>query len=202
MLCSFSFHALLLCEASLISSAHALSRPLLSLSDVNTSKIFVFGSSLGGAVALWLASQRGADIAGVVIENTFTSVEDMAFVLLKRICDPSKFEAPTRMFLSLFMTSHWRSLSIVPKISVPMLYMSGLADELIPSSQMRALYDAVAPAVPKTLYEVPGGEHNTTFYQGGMQYYQAFGKFISQTIAATEAVSKAGAFMTTAASGS
>jgi len=37
----------------------------------------VFGRSLGGAVAVELAMNKGNHLRGVIIENTFTSIADM-----------------------------------------------------------------------------------------------------------------------------
>lgn len=52
---------------------------ILRRNDVDQSKIFIFGRSLGGAVAIHLASQSyyARFIAGVIVENTFTSLPDI-----------------------------------------------------------------------------------------------------------------------------
>lgn len=156
---------------------------MLSRTDLDHTKIFVFGSSLGGAVALWLAHQRPEAIAGVIVENTFTSLADMVLVLLGRVIQPRpSIERSLRLFLRVFMTNHWSSIDLIGQVRVPILFMVGTADELIPPKHMRLLYDTVAADVPKKLHEVPGGEHNTTFYQGGQPYYDAFGRFLHQCI--------------------
>jgi pimeloyl-ACP methyl ester carboxylesterase len=36
-------------------------------------RIFAFGRSLGGAVAIWLAHRNPGRLAGLIIENTFAS---------------------------------------------------------------------------------------------------------------------------------
>lgn len=53
---------------------------LISRPDINKDKIVVFGRSLGGAVAAWLASSKkySPHIAALVLENTFTSLPDIA----------------------------------------------------------------------------------------------------------------------------
>jgi len=57
---------------------------LLARRDVDKSKIFVFGSSLGGAVSVNLTSdpRYSPSIAGLILENTFTSLPDVAQSLL------------------------------------------------------------------------------------------------------------------------
>jgi len=53
---------------------------LFSRSDICQQKVIVFGRSLGGAVALQVCSEPyyAARIAAVIVENTFTSIANMA----------------------------------------------------------------------------------------------------------------------------
>ena len=41
-------------------------------------QIAIFGRSLGGAVAIHLAAANPGKIAALMVENTFTSIEDVA----------------------------------------------------------------------------------------------------------------------------
>ena len=45
--------------------------------EIDNDRIFVFGRSLGGAVATQLAMNKSNSIKGLIIENTFTSISDM-----------------------------------------------------------------------------------------------------------------------------
>jgi len=56
--------------------------------DVDPSKIVVFGRSLGAAVALKLCHYRSQYIAAAIIENTFTSIDDMAPLILQKLGIP------------------------------------------------------------------------------------------------------------------
>ena len=49
-------------------------------SDINPNKLFIFGRSLGGAVAIYLAAASSCRhlISGVILENTFTSIPEIA----------------------------------------------------------------------------------------------------------------------------
>jgi len=205
-----SEHGLRLDALAALSFAERLARA----GRINPDRLFVFGRSLGGAVATWLAAQRPDALAGLVVENTFTSIEDMAVELAGRFVGLGALERPLRAFLHVFMTSHWRSIDLAPSLAVPALFICGLADELVPPSQMQALHAAAqqgstplahssqnnqnsagAPAAAaagssivtvgggrgdKVFFGVPGGEHNTTFFQGGQPYYAAYAKFIAQ----------------------
>ena len=53
---------------------------LLQRSDIDTSKIFIYGSSLGGAVSINLCSlpKYSSSVAGLILENTFTSLPGVA----------------------------------------------------------------------------------------------------------------------------
>ena len=47
--------------------------------ELRGTKIVIYGQSIGGAVSIGLASrnQKQGDIAGVVLENTFTSIRKL-----------------------------------------------------------------------------------------------------------------------------
>ncbi|CAJ0762112.1 9472_t:CDS:2, partial [Entrophospora sp. SA101] len=63
--------------------------------------IYVYGHSLGGAVALYLAShpQIQSDIKGTIIENTFTSIKDMVIELYPQKWLPYRYLASIPLFL-------------------------------------------------------------------------------------------------------
>jgi pimeloyl-ACP methyl ester carboxylesterase len=148
--------------------------------DLDTTRIFVFGRSLGGAVSVWLAHHRPAQIRGLVLENTFTSVSDMFFVLVARMIALGRLEAPLRVFLGLFMTSHWRSIALMPSLRVPTLFISGLDDELVPAKHMQALHDEMDSDTYRQFYGVPGGGHNTTYVDGSHTYWRTFSAFLDK----------------------
>lgn len=50
---------------------------VLQRQDVDTSRIVLYGKSLGGAVALHLAAAHQTQLRAAIVENTFTSVEHM-----------------------------------------------------------------------------------------------------------------------------
>lgn len=67
-------------EAGLELDAEAVMRYLDAKPDIDHRKVFFFGRSLGGAVAVRAATnlRRPEDkLAGIILENTFTSIGDM-----------------------------------------------------------------------------------------------------------------------------
>ena len=131
--------------------------------DVDRSRVVVFGRSLGGAVALWLAHRNPRQVRGVIAENTFTSVRDMALPLF-----PMLRLLPPRL-LELLQASHWDSLARVAELPVPVLFIAGEQDEVVPHSQMLQLHAAHAAGTGSSvarcsrLAVFPGGSHNTTW---------------------------------------
>ncbi|ROT73435.1 putative alpha/beta hydrolase domain-containing protein 13 [Penaeus vannamei] len=60
---------------------------LKTRSDIDQNKIIIFGRSLGGAVAVDCVSRSeiSSRVAAVILENTFTSIPDMAKVLFSNV---------------------------------------------------------------------------------------------------------------------
>lgn len=108
--------------------------------------IVVFGESLGGAVAAWLAAQHTP--RALVIASSFTSVPDLGAQVYWFI--------PVR-WLSRFKYDTAAELS---KVAAPVLIAHSSTDDIIPYSHGRKLYDAARE--PKTFLELGGG-HNDGF---------------------------------------
>ncbi|MCJ1263294.1 hypothetical protein MMC22_003164 [Lobaria immixta] len=116
-------------------------------------KIIIYGQSLGGAVAIQLVAknQDAGDVAGLIVENTFTTMRKLI---------PSVF--PPAKYLARLCNQYWPSEDILPQItSIPILFISGLKDEIIPPSHMQQLYD-VCRAKRKVKKDIPNGTHNDT----------------------------------------
>eukprot|EP00456_Euglypha_rotunda_P093490 TRINITY_DN9872_c0_g1_i16.p1 TRINITY_DN9872_c0_g1~~TRINITY_DN9872_c0_g1_i16.p1 ORF type:complete len:288 (+),score=12.85 TRINITY_DN9872_c0_g1_i16:136-999(+) len=164
-------------ERGLVGDAQACLDFIKSRKDLDSSKIFVFGQSLGGAVALTLAHRNQKTVSGVLVENTFTSIDDMVIILLERLSLKQGFLF-IRIFLYVFLTNHWSNKKIIRTLTTPILFISGLADELIPPAAMQELYDLSTQSRSRQFLGIEGGEHNTTFIQGAEKYYDTFTSFI------------------------
>lgn len=151
-------------EQGLYTDARAAWDYLTTTRAVPASRIVIFGESLGGAVAIDLASKTNA--CALVVQSSFTSIADMAAELLPFV--PS-FMLRTKM----------DSLSKIASVSCPKLFIHSQSDEIVPYKLGRRLFDA-APA-PKQFYEVKGAPHNLTFDLGGAAYYEALRSFINSS---------------------
>jgi uncharacterized protein len=120
---------------------------------------YIFGHSLGGAIAVQLASDV-KDAKGLIIEGTFTSIPDV-------------FETMKWGWLPVtpLITQRFDSAAKIARLTLPVLVVHGDADTLIRPELGRALFErAVAP---KRFELVQGGTHYSTNGVGQAQYKEA-----------------------------
>lgn len=120
---------------------------------------YIFGHSLGGAIAIDLAAQVD-DESGTIVDSTFTSIAEVV----------SSFKWGW-LPVSGFITQRFDSVRKVASIGSPLLVVHGSADQLIPLSLGRKLYQAAQE--PKRFVLVKGGSHHNTNSLGRAQYRQA-----------------------------
>ncbi|CAJ2649932.1 unnamed protein product [Trifolium pratense] len=151
-------------------------------SDIDTSRIVVFGRSLGGAVGAVLTRNNPDKVAGLILENTFTSILDMAGVLLPVL---KYFIGGTGSkglkILNFVVRSPWNTIDVVGEIKQPILFLSGLQDEMVPASHMQMLYAKAATRNKQCLFvEFPNGMHMDTWMTGGDHYWRTIQQFLEQ----------------------
>jgi fermentation-respiration switch protein FrsA (DUF1100 family) len=147
-------------EAGVLEDARAARKWLAHRTGVDETEIVLVGRSLGGAVAVDLAATDGA--RGLVLENTFTSLPDVAashFPLL-----------PVRWL----MRSRLDSLAKISAYHGPLLQTHGDADRVVPLEQGERLHQAASG--PKQFVVVAGGGHNDP---PTAEYMQALERFLS-----------------------
>jgi pimeloyl-ACP methyl ester carboxylesterase len=119
-------------EAGMRLDAQAAMEYLLDHSDVDSNQIIIFGRSLGGAVAIDLVSNPVymKKAFAMIVENTFTSIPMMATEIVSGM-----ERLPMICFRNQFL-----NLEKIRCIRVPTLFLSGLADQLIPPKMMVELF--------------------------------------------------------------
>jgi pimeloyl-ACP methyl ester carboxylesterase len=126
-------------------------------------KRVIFGHSMGGAVAVTLASslQHGSDYGALVLESTFTRLPDVAAEagMLGKIG-----AAITRL--------EFDSLAKIGRVDAPILIMHGAADKTVPVVLGRRLRDA-APQALTCWLEIEGGSHSRLHSEFPAPYQQA-----------------------------
>ncbi len=130
---------------------------------------YIFGHSLGGAIAIDLASQVD-DERGIIVEGTFSSMPDLADTMSYGWLQGSWLPGA-------LITQRFDSLNKVAKINAPLLVVHGENDNLIASALGRKLYDA-APG-PKKFLLISGGSHFSTMSMGQTQYRDALAQLFS-----------------------
>lgn len=160
-------------EAGLKLDAEAALKFIRTHPQVDPEQIFIFGRSLGGSVAFHLAhyaERNNIPIAGVMVENTFLSIAAMVDTLMPYV-------AP---FKALILRIGWRSDLIVPHLTVPVLYLAGGRDELVPHSHMVELYKATQQSRMLKMHIIENGTHNESWLQGGTEYWAQMKEFMQQ----------------------
>jgi hypothetical protein len=120
---------------------------------------FLYGHSLGGAVAIELAA-RNDDVGGVIVESSFTSIRDMVDAL-----------GYTSLSFDGLLTQRFDSLAKVPSVTAPILFVHGTSDRFVPPAMTEKLY--AAARAPKRLLLVENGNHSNTLGIGYEHYLSA-----------------------------
>src|SRR5881628_59851 len=105
-------------EAGLYAAADAAYAELARRPEVDASRIFVYGRSLGSAVATYTATHHA--VAGVILESPFTNATDMA-------------RNAYRILPSFIVRLSLDNLSRMRQIRCPVLVLHGTADRLVPT---------------------------------------------------------------------
>lgn len=122
---------------------------LVSERGIPPARIVVFGESLGGGVAVELATRHTP--GALVVQSSFTRLADVGAVHYPLL--------PVHLILH----HRYDSIDKVGRISCPKLFIHSSEDSLIPLRIGKALFDAAAD--PKQFMQTPG-EHNS----GGFMY--------------------------------
>jgi len=126
---------------------------------------YIFGHSLGGAVAIDLAAKVD-DEQGTIVEGTFTSIPDVASSMKWGWLPVGPL-----------ITQRFESVKKVAKVGSPLLVVHGDSDNLINSELGRKLYDAAQGK--KLFLLVEGGSHFSTMSVGQARYREALAALFS-----------------------
>lgn len=137
--------------ASMADDALAVYDALAARTDHPDDPIFVYGYSLGTAVACHLAAQR--DTAGVILMSSFTCAEDVCAT-----AGPLWLRALTRMTADDRLTGPRQPIDNIRDIREPILLIHGDSDLVTTIGLGREMF-AAAGAPDKSMVEVVGRGH-------------------------------------------
>jgi len=152
-------------EEGVYADGRAAVRYVKTLAGINSRQLFFLGSSLGGAVAIDVATDHPP--IGLILESTFSSARDVASSAYPFL--PVQFLLRTR----------FESESKIRDLHIPLLFFHGTDDAVIPYRLGRKLFDAANP--PKQFVDIPGAGHNDVFLVGGSNYLEQIRIFCLQS---------------------
>jgi pimeloyl-ACP methyl ester carboxylesterase len=134
-------------EASVYQDAEAAWKYLVNDRGIKPAELYIYGHSLGGAIAIELARHH-PEAAGLIVESSFTSIYEM-----------SRLDYRYRMLpVNLFLNQRFESISKISEVKLPALFMHGTDDDIVPFWMGEELF-AVAPE-PKRFVPIEHGKHD------------------------------------------
>jgi len=148
-------------EAQTYLDVEAAWRYLIDEKSVDAKDIVIFGRSLGGAVATWLAARENP--GALILESTFTSIVAMG----------------TKLYpifpVNLLARVRYDSSKLIGKVTSPILIIHSRDDETIPFQHGVALYNSAKET--KEFVEIRGA-HNSGFLDSGLDYVVPLESFL------------------------
>jgi len=134
---------------------------LMEEKNVSPDSIIIFGRSLGGSVAAYLAAK--VEVKALIIESCFTSYADIG----------KKFYS--YMPVRLFAKFGYPTIDYVRDVNCPVMIIHSRDDDIIPFEFGQKLYEAVD--APSEFVEIFGG-HNDGFLVSSEIYKKAWMKWL------------------------
>jgi fermentation-respiration switch protein FrsA (DUF1100 family) len=148
-------------EAGIYEAADLAYNALVSRPDIDRRRVYVYGRSLGSAVATHTAATHA--VAGLILESPFTSARGMA-------------ARHYRIFPRFLVRLGLDNIGRVPGIHCPTLIFHGTSDMLVPIKMGRDV--ATAAAGPVEFVMIEGAGHNDTYDMGGRAYKDKLAAFV------------------------
>ncbi len=143
-----------------LADGRAARMKLAELAGVPSAEVVVWGRSMGGAVAVQLASKEAP--RGLILECTFDSFKTVA-----------KHHAPRWAFL--VPEDRLASVRRIPEVRCPLFQVHGTADRVVPFACGQTLYEAANE--PKFFLTLRDADHNTA---APLKMYERIDQFLDQ----------------------
>ncbi|MDF3129819.1 alpha/beta hydrolase [Kiritimatiellaeota bacterium B1221] len=124
-------------------------------SDIDKTKLYVWGQSLGGTVALQSMVHTNIPVQAAIIDSTFYSFSKIAADKMRQF---PWFLQPLRLFRPLLISPGYDASSAVKELpALPLFFIHGENDRVIPASHSQKLH-TLAPD-HAGLWIIPGAGH-------------------------------------------
>jgi pimeloyl-ACP methyl ester carboxylesterase len=151
-------------EETVYQDAEAAWNYLIHHRGIRAARLHIYGHSLGGAIAIELAL-RHPEAAGLIVESSFTSIAEMA-----------KLNGAYALLPMQLSSQRFDSINKVGGLRLPVLYIHGTADEIVPYAMGEQLYKASGGS--KHFVPIGGGLHGNNAAVGGRAFRNAIRDFI------------------------
>lgn len=137
--------------------------------QLGADEIVLFGRSLGGGIASWLATQ--VTPAALILESTFTSVPNVGAEVYPFL--------PVRLLSRI----HYPNSTHIRQINCPVMVIHSPQDDIIPFHHGQKLYELASE--PKRFLQI-SGDHNTGYLMAGNAYRDGILAFVQASMTAGE----------------
>lgn len=159
-------------EKQVYADASAIWNYLIHNRKVKPQQTIIYGHSLGGAIGIDLAAKQ-PKAGALIIHSGFTSMSAMA----------DRHWWYKLVPVNLLLTQRFDSIAKVKSLHIPVLYIHGTADPLIPAAMSRALYSATAAPRKKLILVANGGHYNAAPEYSTEHQLETIVQFAQQSLA-------------------
>lgn len=145
-------------EKHFVADAHAIWKYLTDVRHVESSRIILYGESLGGGVATALAAElcrAGMEPGGLIVQSTFPS-----------LVAAGQFHYPW-LPVGWLLLDRFSSTERMSHVTCPVLQIHGRRDTIVPWKLGEKLYAAISAessrGLPKSRIELPETDHNDVY---------------------------------------
>jgi fermentation-respiration switch protein FrsA (DUF1100 family) len=150
-------------EAGIYEAGDLAYNAVVTRPGVDPQRIYVYGRSLGSAVATHVAVNH--EVRGLILESPFTSAHEMA-------------SRHYRLVPSFLVRLRLDNLGNIRRIRCPVLILHGNADALVPIEMGQKLAVAAPGPGPVEFVTIEGAGHNDTYERGGTAYRDKIAEFV------------------------
>jgi fermentation-respiration switch protein FrsA (DUF1100 family) len=162
-------------RAGTIRDGHAAVDYVLTRPELDPRRIFAYGQSLGGAIAVVVAAER-PEIRAVVVESTFSGYRRIAAAHLRKLV---LVPAAARGLSAVLVSAGYDPIDAVGRISPrPLLVIAAEQDQICDPRLGRELYEAAGE--PKEFWLVPGAGHLAILESAGEELERRVLEFLER----------------------